>query len=97
GVGGVVSIVGWRAVNRLRGFTSDDEIRVDAIKRVKTLEGADGLRRPRFVIEYEKGDKTKKRYIRMPSRLLSFGEDEFEKAKKTFQELGMNLETEHQT
>ncbi|MDY7081403.1 MAG: hypothetical protein SXQ77_03110 [Halobacteria archaeon] len=95
GVGiGVSIVVVSYAVNRLRGFTSDDKIDLDAIRRVKAVEGTKGLTRPRFVIEYEKGDKTKKRYVMMPSKWLSYGDDEFEKAKETFQELGVLAESE---
>lgn len=81
-----------RVVYSLRGFTRDNEIPVDAVERVVAAGGTKGLTRPRFVVEYEEDGETRKRYVMMPSKWLSFGEEEFGKAKEVFGEMGLEVE-----
>lgn len=81
-----------RAVYRLRGFTRDKKIPIDKVERVVAVEGTKGLTRPRFVVRYEKEGRIRKRYVLMPSKWLSFGEEELRRAKEVFREAGLPLE-----
>lgn len=92
--GGGVALVlgGGYALNRWRGFTSEDEIPLDAVTHVTANEGRKGLTRPRFVVTYVADGETKRRYVMMPSKFLSYGDDEFERATACFREAGLPVE-----
>lgn len=81
-----------RLINQLRGFNNDKKIPIKNINRVVAVGGTKGLTRPRFIVEYENESGTGKRYIMMPSKWLSYGENEFMKAKRVFQELGVPVQ-----
>jgi hypothetical protein len=83
-----------RVTNRLRGFTATTEIPVDAIEHVTANPGTKGLTRPRFVVVYDADGETKRRYVMMPSRWLSYGEAEFRRAVATFRDAGIEVEGE---
>jgi len=80
-----------RVSNWVRGFTDDDEIPLDAIVHVTAVRGTTGLTRPRFVVTYERGDTTKRRYVTMPSLWLSYGDEAFVRAKETFRSAGIDV------
>lgn len=91
--GGVVAALGvGLAVNRLRGFTREEEIELDRILRVRAVEGRKGLTRPRFVVAYERDGQVRKRYVMMPSKWLSYGPGEFHRARETFEDAGIPVE-----
>ncbi|MFB6195320.1 MAG: hypothetical protein ABEI80_04050 [Haloplanus sp.] len=81
-----------RGSNYIRGFTTDDEIPVAAITHVTAVEGTTGVTRPRFVVTYEDEGETRHRYVMMPSLWLSYGEDEFRRAKEAFRDAGIPVE-----
>jgi hypothetical protein len=90
-VGGLL-MLGY-AVNYWRGFTRADEIPLEAITHVTAVTGTRGLTRPRFVVTYRRDGETHHRYVMMPSPFLSYGDAEFERAKETFREAGVHVET----
>lgn len=81
-----------RLSNFVRGFTDDEEIPLDAISHVTAVPGTSGLTRPRFVVVYERGGTTKRRYVMMPSRWLSYGDNEFKRAKNAFRDAGVEVD-----
>jgi len=85
-------VVLGRLSNALRGFTTAEEIPLDAISRVEAKRGTKGFTRPRFVVTYEAGGETKHRYVMMPSLWLSYGEEEFRRATETFRDAGIVVE-----
>jgi hypothetical protein len=87
----VVSL-GARVSNAVRGFTSDDEIPLDAIRKVRAVRGTKGLTRPRFVVRYERDGEEKRRYVMMPSLWLSYGPAEFERARECFEVCDITVE-----
>lgn len=92
--GGVALLVGGAyAVNYWRGFRRDDEIPLADITRIEALEGRTGLTRPRFVVHYDRDGEPRRRYVMMPSSILSYGDDEFEQAKDAFREAGLHVES----
>ncbi|UPV99690.1 hypothetical protein M0R88_14360 [Halorussus gelatinilyticus] len=88
----VLFVVG-RTVNRRRGVGSADRIPLHDVESVAAVEGDDWLTRPRFVVRYWRGGGVKRRDVMMPSGLLSYGESEFERAKRRFRERGIPVET----
>jgi hypothetical protein len=88
---GAVLIALYYTVNYFRGFSYKSVISKDSIKGFKVIEGSTGLTQPRFIIKFEKSNEIKNRYIIMPSMLLSYGESEFEKAKKLIKEEGFEI------
>lgn len=92
GAGIVLVLGGAAALNRWRGFTSDDEIPIEAITHVTAERGTRGLTRPRFVVSYVRDGEPKRRYVTMPSTFLSYGEDEFELAKSLFRDAELPVE-----
>ncbi|WP_049936794.1 hypothetical protein [Haloplanus natans] len=91
--GVVVALVAVaRLSNYVRGFTAAEEIPVDAISHVTAKQGTKGLTRPRFVVTYEVSGETKRRYVMMPSLWLSYGADEFRRAKAAFRDAGIAVE-----
>ncbi|MFB6150576.1 MAG: hypothetical protein ABEJ40_02095 [Haloarculaceae archaeon] len=89
-VGGALAVVlVATAVNRARGFTSDGRIPLDAVESVSATGGSKGLTRPRFVVTYRKGGEEKRRYVLMPSKYLSYGDEAFERGKRAFRERGL--------
>jgi len=48
-----------------------------------------GRTRPRFVVTYEVGGETGRRYVVMPSLWLSYGEAAFRRANETFRNAGV--------
>ncbi|WP_435066443.1 hypothetical protein [Haloplanus sp. C73] len=94
GIGAFLALwVAGRVSNAVRGFTSTTEIPLDAIDHVTAVPGTSGLTRPRFVVAYDANGETKRRYVMMPSRWLSYGDTEFERAKETFRDAGIDVET----
>jgi hypothetical protein len=69
-------------INHFRGFSYDYVIPREKIQSFTAVEGSKGFTRPRFIVEFEKNGEVRKRYIMMPSKLLSYGEEEFEKAQR---------------
>ncbi|SDZ84636.1 hypothetical protein SAMN04488065_0742 [Haloplanus vescus] len=95
-IGGGAFLILWgvgRVSNVVRGFTDDEEIPLEAISHVTAVPGTSGLTRPRFVV-YERDGATKKRYVMMPSRWLSYGDEEFDRAKDAFRAVGLAVETD---
>ncbi|WP_137287082.1 hypothetical protein [Halorussus salinisoli] len=94
GVGVVVAlVVVGRAVNRRHGVGSADRIPLHDVESVAAVEGDDWLTRPRFVVRYWRGGEVQRRYVMMPSGLLSYGESEFEEAKAVFRDRGISVES----
>jgi len=86
-------LVAGRAANRRRGVGSADRIPLHDVKSVAAVEGDDWLTRPRFVVRYWRGGGVKERYVMMPSGLLSYADEEFERAERAFREHGLPVET----
>jgi hypothetical protein len=94
GAGAVAAlVVAGRVVNRRRGVTGDERIPLHDVERIEVFEGDDWLTRPRFVVRYWRDGRVKRRYVMMPSGLLSYGESEFERAKRLFRERELPVET----
>ena len=81
-------IVVLRLVDRMRGFRSPDQIRLDTIKGVSATDGQKGLTRPRIVITYNDGKTTYRRRVNLPSLYTSGGETAYERARAAFAERG---------
>jgi len=86
-------LVAGRAVNRRHGVGSADRIPLYDVESVAAVEGDDWLTRPRFVVRYWRNGGVKERYVMMPSGLLSYADEEFERAKSAFRERGIPVET----
>jgi hypothetical protein len=94
GVGVVAALlVAGRILNRRHDVTGDDRIALHDVERIEAVEGNDWLTRPRFVVHYWRGNGLKRRYVMMPSGLLSYGDTEFERAKELLRERGVSVET----
>lgn len=91
GVVAAVSVGGW-VLSRRRGVRSDDRIPLGDIESVAAVEGDDWLTRPRLVVRYWRGNGVKRRYVMMPSGLLSYGDSEFERAKAVLREREISVE-----
>ncbi|MFB6241596.1 MAG: hypothetical protein ABEJ36_02225 [Candidatus Nanosalina sp.] len=78
-------------VNYFRGFSTDRVIHRDGIEEFKAVEGSKGVTRPRFIVKFEKGGETRNRYIMMPSKILSYGEEEFGEAKEKLRDEGFKV------
>ncbi|UPV73642.1 hypothetical protein M0R89_13975 [Halorussus limi] len=89
----VTLLVAGRAANRRRGVGSADRIPLYDVESVTAVAGDDWLTRPRLVVRYWRDGGVKRRRVMMPSGLLSYGESEFERAKRTFRERGIPVET----
>jgi hypothetical protein len=88
----VLFVVG-RAVGRRHGVGSADRIPLHDVASVAAVEGDDWLTRPRFVVRYWRGGEVRERYVMMPSGLLSYADEEFERAESAFRERGISVET----
>jgi hypothetical protein len=88
----VAVVVVARVVNARRGFTTTDEIPLDAIDHVRPVRGTRGLTRPRFVVGYERDGEQRRRYVMMPSLWLPYGAETFRRAKETFRDAGLAVE-----
>jgi hypothetical protein len=88
GLGGILLAY---LINYFRGFATDRVIQRDAIESFKAVEGSKGVSRPRFILKFEKNGEKRNRYIMMPSKFLSYGEEEFEEAKDKLREEGFEV------
>jgi hypothetical protein len=79
------------AIDYLRGFTRQTSIRLNRIERVVPVRGG-VLTQPRLIVHYRTHDRTARRRITLPSRHLSYGDEEFEKAKRVLAERGLGVE-----
>ena len=79
----VIIIVLAHIADHLRGFRRVDILPLDSITAVEVIEGA-WWTHARFIIEYQNGDQSNKRRVRLPSRYFAFTEREFEHAKALF-------------
>jgi len=79
-------------INYFRNFSYDRVIPKDSINKVKVVEGTEGLSQPRFIVKFEKNGEIRNRYIYMPSKLLSYGKEEFNKAQEILKDEGFELE-----
>jgi hypothetical protein len=94
GVGAVAALLlAGRVLNRRHDVTGENRIPLHDVERVEAVEGNDWLTRPRFVVHYWHGGGLKRRYVMMPSGLLSYGDSEFERAKDVLRERGLSVET----
>ncbi|MFB6114813.1 MAG: hypothetical protein ABEK04_00865 [Candidatus Nanohalobium sp.] len=89
---GLVLVAISYITNHFRNFSSDSIIEKDNINSIKASKGSKTLTRPRFVVKFDKNGEEKNRYIMMPSLWLSYGSEEFEKAKEIFRDEGLELE-----
>lgn len=87
----VAVLVLSHAGNYLRGFSTADRIPLDAVVAADPVAG-NAMTRPRFVVRYETDGGVKKRYVMLPSRYLSYTDEEFETAKRLFREHGVPVE-----
>ncbi|PSP55242.1 hypothetical protein BRC82_07000 [Halobacteriales archaeon QS_1_67_19] len=91
GVVATLSATGW-ALGRRRGVRSDDHIPLHDVESVAAVAGDDWLTRPRLVVRYWRGGGVKRRYVMMPSGLLSYADAEFERAETLLRERGVPVE-----
>jgi hypothetical protein len=88
---GIILITSGILINYFRGFSYDRKIPRSSINKFKVVEGTKGLSQPRFIVKFEKNGEERNRYIVMPSEFLSYGEEEFEEAKKLLENKGFEV------
>lgn len=81
--GGIIGImlVVW-LVQKLRGFTTEQFIDLEDIEKVSFVEGQKWVASSRFVVSYGDG---KKRYVTMPSSIISGVEQNIEEVREEFE------------
>ncbi|MFB6143802.1 MAG: hypothetical protein ABEJ98_00685 [Candidatus Nanohaloarchaea archaeon] len=88
---GLVILASLYAVNYFRGFRYGSVFPRESVESFTAVEGSKGFTRPRFVMKFRRGDDLRKRYVMMPSKFLSYGEEEFEEAKRKLEQEGFEV------
>lgn len=89
-VGVVALVIGGYAVDYARGYTRTNRVPLDSVMAAIPVEGGP-LTVPRIVVIYEGEGGIRRRRITLPSSLLSYTEDELERARRLFRDRGISV------